>query len=87
MRAITVVLSVSALIFTLWIVFFGDIPSFEKVKQLSYNWIAFVVVVLMFFWRFFLCLKKKITKCAFFSIRTISVATLFEDCFPLKSWQ
>ncbi|MEY2366327.1 hypothetical protein R6U76_10230 [Lysinibacillus capsici] len=59
MRAITVVLSVSALIFTLWIVFFGDITSFEKVKQLSYNWIAFVVLVLMFFGGFFYTLKRK----------------------------
>ncbi|MBX8945859.1 hypothetical protein [Lysinibacillus sp. K60] len=59
MRAITVILSVSALIFTLWIVFFGDITSFEKVKQLSYNWIAFVVVVLMFFGGFFYALKIK----------------------------
>lgn len=59
MRAITVILSVSAVIFTLWILFFGDITSFEKVKQLSYNWIAFVVVVLMFFGGFFYALKRK----------------------------
>ncbi|PIJ95532.1 hypothetical protein [Lysinibacillus sphaericus] len=59
MRATTVVLSISALIFTLWVVFFGDITNFEKVKQLSYNWIAFVVLVLMFFGGFFYALKRK----------------------------
>ncbi|WP_447402884.1 hypothetical protein ACE1MS_09670 [Lysinibacillus sp. fkY74-1] len=59
MGATTVVLSISALIFTLWVVFFGDITNFEKVKQLSYNWIAFVVLVLMFFGGFFYALKRK----------------------------
>ncbi len=53
------VLSISALIFTLWIIFFVDINSFEEVKQLSYNWIAFVVLVLMFFGGIFYSLKRK----------------------------
>ncbi|AMO35328.1 hypothetical protein [Lysinibacillus sphaericus] len=59
MRAVTMVLSISALIFTLWIIFFVDINSFEEVKQLSYNWIAFVVLVLMFFGGIFYSLKRK----------------------------
>ncbi|KGA83712.1 hypothetical protein KQ41_06635 [Lysinibacillus fusiformis] len=59
MRAVTMVLSISALIFTLWVIFFVDINSFEEVKQLSYNWIAFVVIVLMFFGGFFYALKRK----------------------------
>jgi len=58
-RAVTMVLSISALIFTLWIIFFVDINSFEEVKQLSYNWIAFVVLVLMFFGGIFYSLKRK----------------------------
>lgn len=53
------ILGVLGLLFSLIIIFFVDVDSFEKVKDLSYVWLAIVCVILSFFGGLFYMLNRK----------------------------
>ncbi len=53
------ILGVLALLFSLIIILFVDVDSFEKVKDLSFVWLGIIVVILAFFGSFFYMLNRK----------------------------
>ncbi len=53
------ILGVLALLFSLIIILFVDVDSFEKVKDLSFVWLGIIGVILAFFGGFFICLIEK----------------------------
>lgn len=53
------ILGVLGLLFSLIIILFIDVDSYEMVKKLSYGWLAVVVVILSLFGSFFFMLNRK----------------------------
>lgn len=53
------ILAILGLVFSLIIILFIDVDSFEMVKKLSFSWIAIVGVILALFSGFFFMLNRK----------------------------